>query len=173
MQRPTFASRGILAGLLAVASCAAPPDPVGAEVGLWAGSFEFESAEDRTAEFGSEYRFAPLVWRLRPVLGGQVTARDAVYLHGGLRVDAYLTERWRLSPFASLGFFDAGEGLDLGSALEFRSGAELSWRVLPGHRVGLSFYHLSNASIDERNPGSESIALTWSVDLAPASRSRH
>lgn len=153
--------------LLTLSACAAPPGPPAPEVGLWAGVFEFDSPSDATAEFGSEYRFQPLAWQVRPVLGGQVTAEGAVYLHGGARVDLWLSERWRLAPFVSLGFYEEGEGLDLGSDLEFRSGAELSCRILPGQRLGISFYHLSNASIDERNPGSESIALTWSVDLAP------
>ena len=162
--------RTILVWTLLAVACAAPPEPVGSEIGFWAGAFEFESGRNRTAEFGSEYRFEPVLWRIRPILGGQVTGDGALYVHGGARFDTYLSERWRLSPFASVGFFDPGRGVDLGSAVEFRSGAELSWQVMPGHRLGLSFYHLSNASLNDRNPGSESLALTWSVDLAPSAR---
>ncbi|MEO1368100.1 MAG: acyloxyacyl hydrolase [Acidobacteriota bacterium] len=46
--------------------------------------------------------------------------------------------------------------------LERNSSIDIAYQWDNGSRLGLSLYHLSNASIYESNPGSESLILTYS-----------
>ena len=74
------------------------------------------------------------------------------------------------SPFfaelhAMTGLYHAGDGLDLGGAIAFRSGAEVGWESRRGWRVGLSFDHRSNAGIYDDNPGVETVQLRVSIPL--------
>jgi hypothetical protein len=47
--------------------------------------------------------------------------------------------------------------------IEFRSGIELSRRLGERSRLGVSFFHLSNAALYNFNPGSESLVLTYTT----------
>ena len=52
---------------------------------------------------------------------------------------------------------------DLGGPVEFRSGLELGYESDRGWRIGLGFDHRSNAGIESRNPGLETVHLRLSV----------
>ena len=122
-------------------------------------------------EAGGEVRFAP--WRFRglprawpgisPAAGGMATSRGTLYVYGGFRFDLPIGSHWRVTPQTAAGFYHRGDGKELGGAIEFRSGLELSRRIGARSRLGLLFYHLSNAGIYERNPGTESLVLTYSI----------
>ena len=49
--------------------------------------------------------------------------------------------------------------------LEFRSQIELATRFDDRSRLGLAFSHISNASVGERNPGTEILTLTYMVPV--------
>ena len=63
------------------------------------------------------------------------------------------------------GYYDKCNGFDLGHELEFRSSVELSYRFDNRTRLGVSFYHMSNASIDADNPGTEVLSIVYSIPL--------
>ena len=74
------------------------------------------------------------------------------------------------SPFfaelhAMTGVYSAGDGLDLGGPIVFRSGIEAGWESDRGWRVGLGFDHRSNAGIYDDNPGVETVHLRVSIPL--------
>ncbi|MEM6454517.1 MAG: acyloxyacyl hydrolase [Acidobacteriota bacterium] len=128
----------------------------------------FDVLEDETSEeFGLEYRFKPrkvFGWiDLKPVIGATVGTDDNRWIYAGFRYDWELSEHWVVTPSFAVSLYDEGdEGKDLGGPIEFRSGIEIAARFANGHRLGLTLYHLSNARIYDRNPGSESLVLTWS-----------
>ena len=66
-------------------------------------------------------------------------------------------------PFAARavasGYFARGNGIDLGSWWEFRSGAELDYRFANRSRLGVAVHHMSNAGLTQRNAGEESVTL--------------
>ena len=129
-----------------------------------AGLFDFIDS-DKAVEVGVEARFRSFrVWRLDlvPVVGVSATENESFWGYGGLRYDLRLSDRWMASPQFAIGLYENGDGKDLGGLVEFRSGLEISRRLKNGGRVGLLFYHLSNARIYELNPGSESLVITWS-----------
>jgi hypothetical protein len=139
---------------------------------LWAGSFDVLSSGSST-EIGAELRFdsfakgeRPVRWSLRPAIGVMGTSDDAKYAHAGFRLDLQLSgafDRVILTPQVAAGYYDRGDDKNLGGNLHFRSGIEAAVRLTDRQSLGALFYHLSNAGIDERNPGGESLVLTWSV----------
>jgi hypothetical protein len=97
-------------------------------------------------------------------VGGRATSDGALYAYAGFRFDVPLGGAWRFTPQWATGlYYYPPGGHSLGGLVEFRSGVELSRRIGSGGRVGLLFYHLSNAGFYERNPGSESLVLTYTA----------
>ena len=56
-------------------------------------------------------------------------------------------------------------GIDLGAHCEFRTGAEFDYRFDNLVRLGVGFYHLSNAGIGKQNPGVEMATFVLTVPL--------
>lgn len=137
-----------------------------------AGGFNIFDPDVR-AEAGAEAQFSPfrLSWfprwlpDLKPDTGFMVNDQGSFYVYGGLRCDIPLGAPWELSIQFAPGLYHAGSGFDLGGAVEFRSGIELSYPLAPRGRVGLLLFHLSNAGIYTHNPGSESLVLTYRYRL--------
>lgn len=143
--------------------------------GAWAFSVgKFDIARDaKPIEGGIQYRFRPVtLWSvpLTPMVGVSATEDGSAWIYAGLRYDFELSERWALTPNFAVSLYDeSDDGKDLGHVVEFRSGLEISYRLGKGGdgptglRIGLLFYHLSNASISEDNPGSNSLLLTLAL----------
>ena len=132
----------------------------------YAGWFDLVDAENESTQFGVEYRFSPIEYNLRPTLGINVTTDDAVYAYGGLNWDVPLIpNQLYLIPNFVAGAYKNGDGKDLGSAIEFRSGIELAYQMQNRHRVGLAFNHISNASIGNKNPGAETLLINYGLPL--------
>jgi lipid A 3-O-deacylase len=130
---------------------------------LGAGAFDLLH-DDIAGEARIEYRSGYKIFGvLKPFIGGMVTTESAFYGFGGFGIDIYFGPRWVLTPSAAVGAFTKGSGKDLGSTVEFRTGAELAYRFDDRSRLGLAFHHLSNAGISTHNPGTESLMLMYSL----------
>src|SRR5208282_5677066 len=112
-----------------------------------------------------EYRFHQSLFYIQPLLGVLGTNRKTVYTYFGLRSDILLFHHYVVMPVEAVGYFNKGNGKDLGSHTEFKSGVELAYRFDGGSRLGLAFDHISNAGITAKNPGTESLLLVWSFPL--------
>lgn len=114
------------------------------------------------AQFGAEYRFADVYKGLRPTVGINGTDEGDVYGYGGVHWDIPLADSgFYLTPNFVVGAYHHGDGKDLGGALEFRSGVEGSYEFSNGSRVGVTFNHISNASIYDKNPGAEALLVSY------------
>jgi lipid A 3-O-deacylase len=134
-------------------------------VSLGAGGFDFDH-DKQAVEFLAEYRFGyKILGVLKPFLGGFVTSDSALYGYGGFGVDIYFGNRVVLTPNAAVGAFTRGNGKNLGSNVEFRTGAELAYRFDDRSRLGLALHHISNAGITKQNPGTETLMLIYSIPL--------
>jgi len=131
---------------------------------LAAGYYDINDDRD-AAEFRAEFRARNKFWIVKPFAGVMATSDAAFYGYAGLLVDFYFGRRIVLTPSLAAGLYDDGDGKDLGHIVEFRSSIELSWRFDDRSRLGLSFYHLSNASLDDNNPGTEVLSLSYSIPL--------
>ncbi len=132
---------------------------------LSAGEFDANRRADTAVELGIQFRPRTRLGRFATMWGGMVTSDGSLQAFVGLSLDARLGRRVILRPSFAPGYFRRGGGKDLGSALEFRSALELSFRLEGGWRVGLEVYHLSNAALGDRNPGAETLAVTLSVPV--------
>jgi lipid A 3-O-deacylase len=129
------------------------------------GAFDLVQDHNQAVEFRAEYRSDKKIWIFKPFIGAMGTTDSAFYGYGGLLVDIYFGRRWVLTPSLAAGYYDKGNGFDLGHELEFRSSVELSYRFDNRTRLGVSFYHMSNASIDADNPGTEVLSIVYSIPL--------
>jgi lipid A 3-O-deacylase len=130
------------------------------------GAGAFDALDDDTAgQFNFEYRSNRRLWIFKPHGGLMVSTDGAIYGYAGLRIDLYFGRRWVLSPSTAIGLYEEGSGKDLGSILEFRSGLELGYRFNDRSRLSAGLFHLSNASVSNRNPGEESIVLFYAVPI--------
>lgn len=117
---------------------------------------------DTPFEAGVELRLRPRTKaRLAPAFGLAGTEEGSFWVYGGLRLDWQAAENWFISPQFAVSAYEKGDGLDLGGVVEFRSGLEIARRLKSGSRLGIMFFHLSNARLYEPNPGSNSLVLTW------------
>tara|TARA_R110002012_G_scaffold304766_1_gene508487 strand:+ start:2535 stop:3047 length:513 start_codon:yes stop_codon:yes gene_type:complete len=121
--------------------------------------------DETTSEGRVEYRFseANKLWHFSPFVGLMANANGATYGYGGIGLDIFFGKRWVLTPNFAVGIYGNGDSKDLGHAVEFRSGVELAYRFDDYSRLGLAVHHISNAGLDERNPGTESVLLMYSI----------
>ncbi len=159
--------RGAACVLALCFAAAAPPALAGEDppfLALGVGFFDINDNEE-AAEFRIEYRGAGRLWIFKPFGGLMATSDAAVYGYGGILLDLFFGRRWVLTPSFAGGLYEDGSGKDLGHTVEVRSALELAYRFDSRARVGLSFYHISNASLAENNPGSEVLTLVYSIPL--------
>lgn len=164
--RPLLAAASLIA--LCTASLGAQASAVREEyLTGYAGWFDLIDKDDQSAQFGVEYRMKPLVYGIRPTVGVNVTTDSAVYGYGGINWEFELMQnQLYLIPNFMVGAYGQGRGKDLGGALEFRSGLELDYQLPNLQRVGISFNHISNASIYDKNPGAETLLVNYSIPLS-------
>ena len=104
--------------------------------------------------------------KIRPLGGLMATSNGAYYGFAGLIADFELSDRFIFSPSFAPGIYvKGGSAKKLGHWIEFRSMAELSYKLDSGARFGIAIYHLSNASLDDFNPGTEVISFSYTVPM--------
>jgi len=128
-----------------------------------AGAFDFTDGGDRAAALELQYRGPRLLWLLQPMVGLMGTSDLAGHAYAGVSLDLPLGERLVLRPSFAPGLYADGDGKDMGHTVQFRTGAELSYRFGSGLRLGLEFTHLSNATLGDSNPGANNLFLTLAV----------
>ena len=120
--------------------------------------------DDPEPLYGLEYR-PPWRWHgLGPWLSVGGGEAAGFYSAMGLCYDFRLGVHGRLTPSFGLGYFRDGE-FELGHNLEFRSGIECTRRFRGGLRIGVAFAHISNGSIGDINPGTESVCAVLALPL--------
>ncbi len=145
--------------LVLLAPAAAAQD--GASWAVNAGIFNTHG-DDTPFEAGVELRLRPRTKaNLVPAFGLAGTEKGSFWVYGGLRLDWEVTESWIVTPQLAVTAYEDGDGFDLGGVVELRSGLEIAYRLESGSRLGILFFHLSNARIYDENPGSNSLVLTW------------
>ena len=130
------------------------------------GYFDWNRQKSPAAEFRAEYRSDYTLWVFKPFGGIMATSEGAFYAYAGLGIDVFLGNRFVITPSIAPGFYAEGGGLDLGYPLEFRSQLEIAYRFDDRSRLGVAISHMSNASIVDENPGTESAILYYSVPLS-------
>jgi hypothetical protein len=133
---------------------------------LGAGAFDFHDSENRSAQGEIQYRSDLKLWVFNPMVGFSATTEGSIYAYAGISLDIFFGNRWVLRPSFAPGFYNAGGGKDLGHHLEFRSSLEIAYRFDDRSRLGLEVYHRSNAGLGDKNPGEESLMLTYAIPMS-------
>jgi lipid A 3-O-deacylase len=91
------------------------------------------------------------------------TDRNA-WVGAGFALDLALNDQAFVEGSFMPGYYRPGD-TDLGHHLQFRSLIGFGWNVAPNGAVILSLDHISNAGIDFRNPGAETVALRYRMSF--------
>lgn len=109
-------------------------------------------------------------FHLKPFAGIELTSDSAAYFIGGIYLEdnlgtLFVGEESNVifTPSFGVGYYDDGDGKKLGNNIEFRTTLEVSYELENKNRLGLSFGHISNANLGDKNPGVEIISLSYQV----------
>jgi len=128
------------------------------------GMFDAVDDENQAGEMRMEYRSDTLLWKFKPFVGAAATHKGGVYGYAGIRLDVYLFRRLVVAPSFALVGYKHGGGKPLGSYGVARSGFDISFRFDDNSQLGLAFHHMSHGEVfGEFNPGTETLALTYSI----------
>jgi hypothetical protein len=114
---------------------------------------------EATYTFSEAKSFNTKIGNFFPITGAMLTEDNAAMVYAGIKAD-YKIGNFVISPSFAPGYYDEGDGKDLGHAVEFKSQINLGWDLGPNSNAGLSYSHISNASLGDKNPGANNIAFT-------------
>ena len=116
-----------------------------------------KEGDDEAKLYGLEHNNPVLfketfVGRFSPITGGFITDKDSVFIYTGIQAQ-YELGPIQITPSFAPGYYDEGDGKDLGMALEFQSKIKLSFNFFKDTKVGYSYSHISNNDWGDINPG--------------------
>ena len=135
------------------------------KLNFFTGMFDFSDDKKRSTTFGvqhlnEELNRDTILGNLSPITGAMITADSASYLYTGVQAN-YKIGNLNFNPSFAPGYYKQGDGKDLGHALEFKSEIQLSMELPKNSSLGLSYNHLSNASLGDKNPGANSYMFNF------------
>ena len=132
---------------------------------IYSGMFDFSDDGKRSTLVGLQHQNENLnrdtfLGNLSPITGAMITADNATYFYTGVQAH-YKIGSLNFTPSFTPGYYNEGNGKDLGHALEFKSEIQLSLELPKNSQFGLSYNHLSNASLGDKNPGANSYMFNF------------
>ncbi|RPG99100.1 MAG: acyloxyacyl hydrolase [Candidatus Pelagibacter sp. TMED118] len=132
---------------------------------FYSGTFDFSDDGARSTLFGVQHQNENLLrdsflGTLSPVTGFMLTADSATYFYTGIQTE-YKLGFLNLVPSFTPGLYGEGDGKDLGHLIEFKSELQLSLDLFENSQLGLSYNHISNASLGDKNPGANSYMFNF------------
>ena len=135
------------------------------EFNVYSGMFDFSDDGKRSTLIGFQHQNENLnrdtfLGNLSPITGALITADNAGYIYTGVQAQ-YKIGILNITPSFTPGLYHEGDGKDLGHMLEFKSEVQLSFDLSKNTEFGLSYNHLSNASLGDKNPGANSYVFNF------------
>ena len=135
------------------------------ELNFFTGMFDFSDGKQSSALVGLQHQNDDLfrnsfLGKISPITGGFLTDKSALYIYTGAQAE-YDLGMFTLTPSFAPGYYNSGDGKDLGSALEFKSEVQLSLNLSDSTEFGMSYNHISNASLGDKNPGANSYMINF------------
>ena len=135
------------------------------ELNFFTGMFDFSDEKQSSGLLGLQHQNEDLfrnsfLGKLSPITGGFFTEKSAFYLYSGVQTEyelGFLT----ITPSFAPGYYNYGSGKDLGYPLEFKSEIQMSFNLSDTSHLGMSYNHISNASLGTKNPGANSYMLSF------------
>ena len=135
------------------------------ELNFYTGMFDFSDDKQASGLLGLQHQNDDLfrksfLGKLSPITGGFLTDKSAFYLYTGAQAE-YNLGFVTITPSFAPGYYNSGDGKDLGSALEFKSEIQMSLNLSDNTEFGMSYNHISNASLGDKNPGANSYMINF------------
>ena len=137
----------------------------GNQLNFFAGNFDFSDDKQSAYLVGFQHQDENLkrdsfLGNVSPITGGFITENSAAYVYTGIEWNVDMGGLLFTPSFAP-GLYHQGEGKDLGHALEFKSEVQLSYAASDNTSFGVSYNHISNASLGDKNPGANSYMFNY------------
>ena len=132
---------------------------------FYIGNFDFSDDKQAAVLFGFQHQNELLkrdtfLGNVSPITGGFVTENSAAYIYSGVEWNVDLGGLIFTPSFAP-GLYHEGDGKDLGHVLEFKTEVQLSYTLSDKTSFGMSYNHVSNASLGDKNPGANSYMFNY------------
>ena len=139
------------------------------DISFYTGTFDVidKEGDDQTSLFGIEHKNPNLfrdtfLGKFQPITGGFMTGNSSVYLYTGIE-GQYGIGPLKILPSFTPGYYEKGDGKDLGDVLEFKSELKIGFDISESSRIGYSYSHISNNDWGATNPGSNNQSLAFST----------
>ncbi len=136
------------------------------ELNFFTGMFDWSDDKMAAGVIGVEHQNEDLFVKsnhgiISPITGGWVNSKNGFYLYTGIQAEyelGFLT----ITPSFAPGYYNEGNGKDLGYPLEFKSEIQMSFDFGESTSLGMSYNHLSNAHLGgDKNPGANSYMFNF------------
>ena len=132
---------------------------------FFTGNFDFSDDKQSALLVGFQHQNETLerntfIGNISPITGGFITENSAVYVYTGFEWNVDMGALTFTPSFAP-GLYHKGDGKDLGHVLEFKSEVQLSYELSKSSSLGISYNHVSNASLGDKNPGANSYMFNY------------
>jgi|TARA_B100000767_G_C19421418_1_gene392139 lipid A 3-O-deacylase len=138
------------------------------EFSFYTGEFDLldKEGDDQTTLFGLEHRNPNLfrdtfMGKFAPVTGGFITGKSSLFIYTGVEAQ-YDLGPLSIVPSFTPGYYEKGNGKDLGDILEFKSEIKFGFNIFEDSSIGYSYSHISNNDWGERNPGTDNQSVSFS-----------
>ena len=137
----------------------------GNQLNFFTGNFDFSDDKQKAILMGFQHQDQSLyrntfLGNISPITGGFITENSAAYIYTGIEWNVDLGGMVFTPSFAP-GLYHEGDGKDLGHVLEFKSEVQLSYETSEKSSFGVSYNHVSNASLGNKNPGANSYMFNF------------
>ena len=135
------------------------------KLNFFTGMFDFSDTKQASGILGIQHQNDELfresfLGKISPISGGFLTEKNAFYIYTGAQAE-YDFGIFTITPSFAPGYYNYGDGKDLGSPLEFKSEVQVSLNLSDNTEFGMSYNHISNASLGDKNPGANSYMLNF------------
>ena len=136
------------------------------QLNYFTGNFDFSDDKQQAILFGFQHQNENLsrntfLGNVSPITGGFVTENSAAYVYTGIEWNVDMSEKIKFTPSFAPGLYHEGDGKDLGHVLEFKSEVQFSYISSEKTSFGVSYNHVSNASLGDKNPGANSYMFNF------------
>ena len=141
------------------------------DISIYTGTFDVidKEGDDKTSLFGVEHKNPNLfrdtfLGKFKPVTGAFMTGDSSVYLYTGVE-GQYGIGPLKILPSFAPGYYEKGDGKDLGSVLEFKSEIKVGLELFENSKLSYSYSHISNNDWGDTNPGTDNQQITFSKNF--------
>jgi len=146
-------------------------DQGNADISFYTGTFDVidKEGDDQTTLFGIEHKNPNLfrdtfLGKFKPVTGAFMTGDSSVYLYTGVEAQ-YGIGPLKILPSFAPGYYEKGDGKDLGSVLEFKSEIKVGLDIFENSKLSYSNSHISKKDWGNTNPGTDNQQITFSKNF--------